>query len=235
MLEIIHSKGLPLDCIVTVDVWATSTISADLPSVEAFKKYADKEILKRYGMQVLHIKSDRSYEEQFYAKFQTGKRKGEIYGFPYRQGPWCNNRLKIRAMKHFQHKQGNPLVYIGYAINEKSAARQKRINEYLSQNCYGKIRYPLCDYGITEEQAFDWCRNQKLLSPSYDITNRGGCWFCHNQKNTELEFLMKQYPQYMELLLKWDQDSPHSFHPDGKTVHKIVEEIQEKRKQLSFL
>lgn len=37
MLEVIHSRGLPLDRITTTDVWATDTISANLPPVEAFK------------------------------------------------------------------------------------------------------------------------------------------------------------------------------------------------------
>ncbi len=31
MLEVIFSRGLPLDRITTTDVWATDTISANLP------------------------------------------------------------------------------------------------------------------------------------------------------------------------------------------------------------
>lgn len=34
MLEVIHSRKLPLDRITTTDVWATETISANLPPVE---------------------------------------------------------------------------------------------------------------------------------------------------------------------------------------------------------
>ena len=42
MLDVIHSRGLPLDRITTTDVWATDTISANLPPVEAFKAKMDQ-------------------------------------------------------------------------------------------------------------------------------------------------------------------------------------------------
>lgn len=47
---------------------------------------------------------------------------------------------------------------------------------------------------------------------------RGGCWFCHNQSVGQLRLLRRNYPELWNLLLKWDKDSPVSFHPDGRTV-----------------
>lgn len=35
----------------------------------------------------------------------------------------------------------------------------------------------------------------------------------------QLRLLRKNYPEYWKLLLKWDSDSPVTFHPDGHTVH----------------
>ena len=47
----------------------------------------------------------------------------------------------------------------------------------------------------------------------------GGCWFCHNQGVDQLRQLRKNYPELWALLLKWDLDSPVTFHADGRTVH----------------
>ena len=72
MLEVIHSRGLPLDRITTTDVWATETISANLPPVEAFKEQMDQKILDLYRIEVEHLcarnkdGSKKTYEQMFY-------------------------------------------------------------------------------------------------------------------------------------------------------------------------
>ena len=55
MLDVIHTRGLPLDRITTTDVWATDTISANLPPVEAFKAKMDQWIWDRYRIEVEHL------------------------------------------------------------------------------------------------------------------------------------------------------------------------------------
>lgn len=64
-----------------------------------------------------------------------------------------------------------------------------------------------------------WCEENDLLSPIYTTATRGGCWFCHNQGANQLRLLRKNYPEYWALMLKWDKDSPVTFHADGHTVH----------------
>ena len=54
-LGAIEQLGLPLDRIVHAEIWATDTISADLPPMVEFKKKADQIIKERYGIQVEHI------------------------------------------------------------------------------------------------------------------------------------------------------------------------------------
>ena len=72
MLDVIHSRGLPLDRITTTDVWATDTISANLPPVEAFKAKMDQWIWDRYRIEVEHLcarnkdGSKKTYEQMFY-------------------------------------------------------------------------------------------------------------------------------------------------------------------------
>ena len=51
----------------------------------------------------------------------------------------------------------------------------------------------------------------------------GGCWFCHNQGVGQLRLLRRNYPELWALMLKWDNDSPVTFHADGHTVHDFDE------------
>ena len=72
MLDVIWTRGLPLDRITTTDVWATDTISANLPEMDAFKAKIDKRIKELYGIEVEHLcarnpdGSKRTYEQMFY-------------------------------------------------------------------------------------------------------------------------------------------------------------------------
>ena len=41
-----------------------------------------------------------------------------------------------------------------------------------------------------------------------------------------MRLLRKNYPELWALMLKWDSDSPVSFHADGHTVHDFDERFQ---------
>ena len=72
MLDVIFTRGLPLDRITTTDVWATDTISANLPPMEEFKARMDERIWHLYRMDVEHLcarnadGSKKTYEQMFY-------------------------------------------------------------------------------------------------------------------------------------------------------------------------
>lgn len=213
MLDVIKTRGLPLDRIITFDVWATDTILADLPEVAEFKKKMDGYIKEKYGIEVEHLcarypdGTKITYENYFYRVIESGKNKGRIYGFPFTRGAWCNSRLKIGA------KRGavapTDINYVGIAYDEKK--RHKIISE--------TIVAPLIEFGIDEDLCGLHCKYADILSPSYKSSYRDGCWFCHNQSVTQLRLLRKNHPELWEMLLKWDNDSPFSFKADGHTVH----------------
>lgn len=205
-LGAIEQLGWPLDRIIHAEVWATDTIPADLPPMVEFKAKADEIIKKRYGIEVEHVRSKWTYEKQFYTAFQTGKRKGQIYGFPFRNGPWCNSRLKVGVLDSANNESA--ISYIGIAADEPN-----RFHTLSSTK-----RSPLVEAGWTEEMCRQWCIENDLLSPIYTTSTRGGCWFCHNQSVDQLRLLRKNYPEYWNLLLKWDKDSPVAFKADGNYV-----------------
>ena len=117
-LEAIKQLGWPLDRIIHAEVWATDTIPADPPPMVEFKSKADKIIKERYGIEVEHLCAVRNgekltYEKLFYhvpqRKGETAERFGGGYnGFPVRIAPWCNSRLKTRALRFPIH--GGELV-----------------------------------------------------------------------------------------------------------------------------
>lgn len=55
MLEAIKRLGYPLDRIVSIQVWATDTIPADLPEMYEWKAKADEIIYQKYGIRVERI------------------------------------------------------------------------------------------------------------------------------------------------------------------------------------
>lgn len=227
-LGAIEELGLPLDRIVHAEIWATDTIPAEPPPMVEFKKKADTIIKGRWGIEVEHFKADITYEQGFYhcirpetilRRKEQGRRISKyvqyddertIWGFPTVMGPWCNSKLKMAAVKKAKKHSGD-ISYIGIAADERV-----RIERHY--NTPG-IRLPLVEVGWTEEMCRKWCEENDLLSPIYATASRGGCWFCHNQGVDQLRLLRKNYPEYWELLLKWDNDSPVTFKADGHTVH----------------
>ena len=55
MLRAIQLLGWPLDMIVSVDIWATQDIPAELPPMVAFKDEYDKKVLDAFGVQVTRL------------------------------------------------------------------------------------------------------------------------------------------------------------------------------------
>lgn len=209
-LGAIEQLGWQLDRIVHAEVWATDTIPADLPEMVEFKKKADKIIEERWGIKVEHFRANVSFEEQFYRvrlKKKTGSK--EIYGFPCIKGNWCTSDLKMAAIRKAVKSAKNSTQYVGIAADEPNR---------FGSLCETK-KSPLVEIGWDEAYCRQWCEENDLLSPIYTTSTRGGCWFCHNQSVSQLRLLRKNHPDLWKLMLKWDKDSPVTFHADGHTVH----------------
>lgn len=216
-LGAIEQLGWPLDRIVHAEVWATDTIPADLPPMVEFKAHMDAIIKERWGIVVEHVRGKLTYEKAFYRVLGGKNRPGEIYGWPFPRGPYCNSDVKMPGLDKVEIKEN--VIYLGIAADEP--------NRFHSLS--DKKRSPLVEAGWTEADCRKWCEENGMLSPIYTTATRGGCWFCHNQGVGQLRLLRKNYPELWALMLKWDSDSPVTFKPgyrdrngvyhDGKTVH----------------
>ena len=217
--------GWPLDRIVHAEVWATDTIPADLPPMVEFKFKVDKIIRERWGIEVEHLCAARNGEKLTYDKlfYHTPKRKpkskawvGKVMGYPMQKGPWCNSKLKIKALS-IPGLTKNIVQYLGIAADEP---------ERIARHEKPGIKMPLVKIGWDEAYCRKWCEDNDLLSPIYTTATRGGCWFCHNQGVGQLRLLRKNYPDLWALMLKWDSDSPVTFKADGHTVHDFDRRFQ---------
>lgn len=100
-------------------------------------------------------------------------------------------------------------MIVGIAADETRRIDRKTVD--------GKT-LPLVDLGITEAMAFDIAKKEGLLSPAYNgDRTRLGCWFCHNQRISELRRLRSEYPELWGKLLAIDGDSPVTFKAGSKT------------------
>lgn len=72
MLDVIITRGLPLDRVTTTDVWATDTIPAELPPVLEAKARIEEKLWQMYRINVDHLcarnkdGSKKTYEQMFY-------------------------------------------------------------------------------------------------------------------------------------------------------------------------
>lgn len=206
MLEVIAKHRMQINRIVHVEVMATKDIPADLPEVIDWKQYADEIIFKRYGIQVEHIHSGRTFEELFYSipkrRSYNAEKQGTIRGFPSLRCNWCSKELKIEVM----HRIGrNSVQYIGIAADETE--RHSQLTE--------RVRSPLAEHGVSEAECMEICRNLGILAPTYLQSKRSGCWFCPFQPLEQLRLLRRQHPELWKLLLKWDLDSTIPFRRVG--------------------
>ena len=217
-LGAIEELGWQLDRIIHAEVWATDTIPADLPPMVEFKAKADKIIKERYGLTVEHYRAKHCFESAFYrTRGDTGRKTkflGKMYGWPMVRGQWCLQQLKLPALN--AATKGDVIQYIGIAADEPNRFH----------NLSDSKKSPLVEAGWDENYCRKWCEENDLLSPIYTTATRGGCWFCHNQSVDQLRLLRKNYPDCWQLMLKWDEDSPVSFRPDGHTVHDFEKRFQ---------
>lgn len=73
-----------------------------------------------------------------------------------------------------------------------------------------------------------------VLSPAYNKGRRRlGCWFCHNQRISELRRLRIEYPKLWAKMLVLDKASLVTFKP-GKTLTDFDRRFAEEERQLSF-
>ena len=154
-----------------------------------------------YTVEVLHADSD--YIENFHRVIQNSKipeRNGKIRGFPLGGRCAINRDIKIKAIKDYlkRHEGREITQYVGIAADEpRRLARLEGTNRISL----------LARYGYTEKMAYNLCAQYGLLSPLYEMSSRGGCWFCPNATVKQFAHIKLNHPELWDELKKLSKET----------------------------
>lgn len=212
----------PLDEIVYCEVMFDKDISGELPEHRDFIYNKAIPTFENWGYKVTVLHSKNTYIDLFYRMVKESKtesRNGKIRGFPMNMGCHTNSGAKIPPIREYWKSQKEDVTqYVGIAIDEP--LRLDRVVQ--SKNQVSLLQ----KYEYTEEMSRQKCIEYDLLSPIYNFSNRGGCWFCPNQKMQELRHLRDNHKELWNKLIelsKNDTANPY-FNTFRKTTVQGLEE-----------
>lgn len=147
--------------------------------------------LESYGLRVDVVRDDKDYMELFHKVRQSGDYRGCYYGFLLEGKCLANRELRVKPIRDYLKQFPKVIQYIGIAIDEPE--RLKRLTRT-------KISL-LAKYRYTEAMAMELCSKYDLVSPIYQNSSRGGCWFCPSARLSQFRNLKKLHPNLWSELL----------------------------------
>lgn len=177
--------------------------------------------LESMGHRVHIVRADRDYLSLFFAvrkKSKIKERNGKFIGFPLAGRCALNDRCKVKPIKDFLKANKPKEQRIGIAFDELKRAERRTERLLLVEN------------RITEKEAFEMCRKENFLSPIYEHSYRGGCWFCPNcPPKAFAEFKKRHFGLYKKLMelddVKNKVSDRFSYGGSFKEIDKQVQEI----------
>ena len=162
----------PLDEVIYCEVMFDEEISGEVPEHRQFIYEVAKPLFESWGIKVTILRSEKTYISNFMHVIKKGKQAGKIRAFPLCGRCTIQRDCKLPPIERYKRELGDDVIqYLGIAKDEQE--RLLRLE--------GKQKISLLEkYGIEESETFDICREYGLLSPIYEFTDRGGCWFCPN-------------------------------------------------------
>lgn len=140
----------------------------------------------------------------------------------------ANDRLKMRPLRNFYKSVGECERIVGIAFDEPE--RLERLHG--KKNTWSILERE----GIVESATYDICRKYNLLSPTYQMRSRGGCWFCPNCGVKEFANFAKEYPHLWAELekLSHDKEIVSQGFKYGRTFESVNREVWTINNQMSI-
>lgn len=185
--------GEPLDEVVYCEVMFDRNISGEVPEHRDFIYGSAIPRLESMGVKIHILRGMQTYVGLFTGRITRRPKKGMLRAFPICGRCAVQRDCKVKPI--LQYRKNLPpdtVQYIGIAHDEQE--RLLRLDG---------MKISLLDkYGYTEQDAKQLCREAGLLSPVYEFTGRGGCWFCPNAKMRELRHLYDHHPDLWGKMLE---------------------------------
>lgn len=201
-----HENNEPLDIILFAEVMYDHKrgLSGENPRHIAFIKNTAKSLFESWGYQVVILRSPKDYLGFFNHIIQNPTKhkehRGLRFGFPHTRSCGIKRDCKQKAIKDYLVSIDEQIVqYIGICPEEK-----KRLDSLHKQDNAVSL---LEKYGYTQKMAMEKCREYGLLSPCYELSKRGGCWFCPNAKLAEHKEIKKIYPKVWKEFVSLEKET----------------------------
>lgn len=208
MLFMLLERGYPITDVVFADT------KYEFPEMYIHIENVRKILERDYSnIRFTILRTEKKLEDLIYGKYTRGYNKGEIRGLPkvVAHCGWSRDSKYIPLNKFMD----GHIRYIAIAADEPK--------RYKPNNIKKGYRYPLYEWGITEDQCLQYLKAHKLLSPIHLMFKRTGCWWCPKQSKESLVFLCSHYPERWKQLKQWEADSPKGF-----KINYTLEDIEKK-------
>ena len=137
------------------------------------------------GRKIEIVKPSSSFDSWRFGTLTKGKNKGDIRGFPQVLTPcYWMRESKVNAIENFGKKFKNKVNCLGIAFDETERVQKDK-----------SLRYPLIEWGWTEEKCLDYLQEKGLINDLYKHFSRIGCWMCPKQSSYSRYMLWKHYPK----------------------------------------
>lgn len=199
--------GEPLTAMVYCEVMFDQRTSGEVPEHAEFIHTVAIPWFEHHGIHVEVLRSQKTFCDYFYWPITKGPNIGKLHGFPLSSKGRCSIKrdCKLPPLRQFIRQNKDALWYLGIAYDE-----DKRLKS-MDKNATSLLE----KYRVTQEGAREICKRYGLLSPIYEFSPRGGCFFCPNAKDRELKHLRDHHPELWNRLLKMQSDQrvvrPNSF------------------------
>lgn len=209
MLLMLIEKDCPLDAVVFYDTGKEFQAIYNL-------RNKIKPLLETHGIEFAELQPAKPFG---YMMFEH-KTKSEKTGYG-----WCGGRCrwgttyKVAALDKFGK---GAYVYIGVAADETARLKKE----------YGEMkRFPLADWGMTEQDCLDYCYSQGYRWDEngvelYDILDRVSCWCCRNKNLRELKGIYQHLPDYWQKLKDIQARLPQPMKGEGKSVFDLEKRFE---------
>jgi len=192
MLHLMIDKGIDFDEVVFFDTgWEFPQMLEHIDLVE-----------QKTGIKITRLHPEKPFlywmlDREVIAR--KGENKGKVHrignGWPSPMRRWCT---RIKVDKINKHYGANTVSFIGYAKDEEE-------RQYRTTGMKYSKKYPLIDYGVTEAEALEMCKELGYhWGGLYDSFKRVSCFCCPLQGINELRTLRRDYPELWGKMLLWD-------------------------------
>jgi len=155
-----------------------------------------KRIEKVIGREIIILKPKKSFDEWFFGKLVSGKNEGKMRGFPFYLGAcYWMRESKYNTVRDFC-KGKDVIKCYGIASDEENRVQKEK-----------NLRYPLIEWGWTEQDCVNYLNKKKLLNPLYINFKRLGCYFCPKQKDYFLWLTWKNYPELWKKIKYYEEEN----------------------------